>query len=47
MQPVLELMNVSKSIKGKEIVKGINLSLGESEVFGFLGPNGDSKIVTK
>jgi len=46
MQPVLELMNVSKSIKGKEIVKGINLSLGESEVFGFLGPNGAGKTTT-
>ncbi|MBC7958342.1 MAG: ABC transporter ATP-binding protein [Vallitaleaceae bacterium] len=46
MQPVLELINVSKSIRGKEIVKGINLTLGQAEVFGFLGPNGAGKTTT-
>ncbi len=46
MQPILELIDVSKSIKGKEIVKGINLCLGEAEVFGFLGPNGAGKTTT-
>lgn len=46
MQVVLELIDVRKSIKGKEIVKGLNLVLGEAEVFGFLGPNGAGKTTT-
>jgi ABC-2 type transport system ATP-binding protein len=45
-QPVLQLMNVSKSIKGKEIVKDLHLSLVPGEIFGFLGPNGAGKTTT-
>ena len=36
--PVLELDSISKTIKGRKIVKDINLTLGAAEVFGFLGP---------
>jgi ABC-2 type transport system ATP-binding protein len=43
---ILHLMNVSKSIKGKEIVKDLNLELAPSEIFGFLGPNGAGKTTT-
>ena len=43
---VLELTNLKKSIKGKEIVKGINLTLYPSQIFGFLGPNGAGKTTT-
>jgi ABC-2 type transport system ATP-binding protein len=39
-------MNVGKSIKGKEIVKDLNLSLVSGEIFGFLGPNGAGKTTT-
>lgn len=46
MQPVLELTDVCKNIKGKEIVKKINLVIGDAEVFGFLGPNGAGKTTT-
>jgi ABC-2 type transport system ATP-binding protein len=47
MQPsILHLVNVSKSIKGKEIVKDLNLELAPSEIFGFLGPNGAGKTTT-
>ena len=45
-QPILHLMNVGKSIKGKEIVKDLNLSLVCGEIFGFLGPNGAGKTTT-
>jgi ABC-2 type transport system ATP-binding protein len=45
-RPVLELLDLGKSIKGKQIVKDINLSLQPSEVFGFLGPNGAGKTTT-
>ncbi|HWQ42150.1 MAG TPA: ABC transporter ATP-binding protein [Desulfosporosinus sp.] len=43
---VLELSNLKKIIKGKEIVKGIDLSLYPSQIFGFLGPNGAGKTTT-
>lgn len=45
-QPVLELIDLCKSIKGKEIVKNINLTLYPGEIFGFLGPNGAGKTTT-
>ena len=43
---VLELIDLRKTIKGKEIVKGINLILYPSQIFGFLGPNGAGKTTT-
>jgi len=43
---VLELINLKKTIKGKEIVKGVNLTLYPSQIFGFLGPNGAGKTTT-
>ncbi|MFC1533530.1 ABC transporter ATP-binding protein [Thermodesulfobacteriota bacterium] len=45
-QPVLELVNLGKKIRKKQIVKNINLSLNPSEVYGFLGPNGAGKTTT-
>lgn len=36
----------NKSIKKKEIVKGISFSIDEGEVLGFLGPNGAGKSTT-
>jgi ABC-2 type transport system ATP-binding protein len=44
--PILHLMNVSKTIKGKEIVKDLSLDLAPREIFGFLGPNGAGKTTT-
>lgn len=43
---VLELTNLRKTIKGKEIVKGVDLTLYPSQIFGFLGPNGAGKTTT-
>jgi ABC-2 type transport system ATP-binding protein len=43
---VLLLENVRKTIKGREIIKGIDFSIKEGEVLGFLGPNGAGKSTT-
>ena len=43
---VLELTNLKKTIKGREIVKGVTLTLYPSQIFGFLGPNGAGKTTT-
>ena len=39
----LELKNIKKSFKNKEILHGIDLQIRGSEVFGLLGPNGAGK----
>ena len=39
----LELKNIKKSFKKKEIIHGIDLQIRSSEVFGLLGPNGAGK----
>ena len=39
----LELKNIKKSFKKKEILHGIDLKIRSSEVFGLLGPNGAGK----
>ena len=44
--PVLELIDLKKTIKKKEIIKGINLTLGPAEILGFIGPNGAGKTTT-
>ena len=43
---VLLLEDVHKTIKKKEIIKGISFSIDEGEVLGFLGPNGAGKSTT-
>ena len=40
---ILELKNIKKSFKKKEILHGIDLQIRSSEVFGLLGPNGAGK----
>lgn len=42
----LLLENVTKTIKGKEIIKDISFSIDEGEILGFLGPNGAGKSTT-
>lgn len=43
---VLSVQNVKKSIRNKEIIKGISFEVYAGEIFGFLGPNGSGKTTT-
>ena len=42
-QPILEIKDLSAGVEGKQILKGINLSLSEGEVHAIMGPNGSGK----
>ena len=39
----LELQNIHVSVDGKEIVKGISLTLDTGKVYALMGPNGSGK----
>ncbi len=41
--PAVEVSNLSKSFGGVQALRGVSLSLGESEVLGLIGPNGSGK----
>lgn len=43
---MIKIENLHLSIKGKEILKGINLHLEPGETYGLLGPNGAGKSTT-
>ncbi|MDX6154478.1 ABC transporter ATP-binding protein [Marinococcus sp. PL1-022] len=46
MSSGIEITNLKKMIKNKEIVKGLNFTVNPGEVFGFIGPNGAGKTTT-
>jgi len=46
MTPVLQVVDVTKVIRGKTIIDRLNLTVNRGEVFGFLGPNGAGKTTT-
>ncbi|PLS16112.1 bacitracin ABC transporter ATP-binding protein [Bacillus sp. M6-12] len=46
MSRIVEIQNVTKTIKGKTIIEDISFSVNKGEVFGFLGPNGAGKTTT-
>lgn len=45
-QPIVEIKNLSKTIKGKQIIKNVNLSFYPGKITGFIGPNGAGKTTT-
>lgn len=46
MGAVVELENVTKTIKRRKIIDDLSFSVNAGEVFGFLGPNGAGKTTT-
>ncbi len=40
---MLEIKNLHVSVEGKEILKGLNLSINAGEVHSLMGPNGSGK----
>jgi ABC-2 type transport system ATP-binding protein len=40
---LIEIKNVSKSFKKQQVLRNINLSIYENEIFGFIGPSGAGK----
>ena len=43
---LLEIKGLSKSYDGREVVKGVDISVKRGEIVGLLGPNGAGKTTT-
>lgn len=46
MQPILEVKNLTKKYKYKDILKNINMTVYKGDIYGFIGPNGAGKTTT-
>lgn len=46
MEPFVRVKNVSKAIRGKQIIQAINFDLIPGQITGFIGPNGAGKTTT-
>ncbi len=46
MDIALNITDLSKSFSGVPVVKGVNFSINQGEIFGLLGPNGAGKSTT-
>lgn len=43
---MIEIKNVNKKYGNKEVIKNMNLTVKDGEIFGFIGPNGSGKTTT-
>jgi len=46
IQPIVQLQNLSKTIRGKQLIQQLNIDLYPGQITGFLGPNGAGKTTT-
>ena len=42
----IETKDLSRSFQGRQVLKGLNMTVQEGEIYGFLGPNGSGKTTT-